>query len=394
MRIRSLLVPIFAFILATCGVVAGADATPPGAGAPKLDPAAAQLLKKVARAYAALRSYQGEAHIRIRPAAGPSMASTVRFAMERPNRVALRVQSDQAVYEIVCDGKTLWRYLAERKGYTRTPAPARIDLLLQGGPLQGAVWRLFGRRPHAALLEKVRAADYLGTEDAGKETHYHVRLHQGDATVDLWIDAADLLVRRLRAVSRDAAGREATIEEGHIPLLVNKRLPRSVFVFRKPPGAVEVKSFGPASLKGSTLPDAVLRTLGGKKTRLSSLRGRPLVLGFWNPASEASLRFLGVMHELHAAYAARGMEFVMVSVGGTDASATDRAKEKGWRFTIARDANGAVARKFAVDAIPVAFLVARNGVVRYIHYGNPTDRDAFRTLLRKQLDDLLAGKTE
>ena len=394
MRIRPLLVPSLALVLAAGGLAAGADVVPAGAAAPKLEPAAARLLKGVARAYAALRSYQGEARIRIRPAAGPAMATTVRFAMERPNRVALRVQSKQAVYEIVSDGETLWRYLAERKGYMRTPAPAQIDPLLQGGPLQGAVWRLFGRRPHAALMEKVTAADYLGIEDAGRETHYHVRLHQGDATVDLWIDAADLLVRRLRAVSRDPAGREATIEERHIPLLVNERLPRSVFVFRKPPGAVEVKSFGPASLKGSPAPDVVLRTLDGKETSLASLRRRPVVLGFWNPASEASLRFLGVMHELHAAYAARGMEFVMVSVGGTDASAAGRAKEKGWRFTIARDGDGAVARKFAVDAIPVAFLVARNGVVRYIHYGNPTDRNAFHALLQKQLDDLLAGKRE
>jgi thiol-disulfide isomerase/thioredoxin len=120
--------------------------------------------------------------------------------------------------------------------------------------------------------------------------------------------------------------------------------------------AVVVPPAGPAS-------DFVLLDLAGRPVRLAELRGRVVLLNFWAtwcapcreemPALEALARELG------------GQGLVVLTVNFEEAPETVRTfvREVGLTLPVLLDADGAVARRYRVTALPASFLVARDGAL-------------------------------
>ncbi|MFZ5856683.1 MAG: redoxin domain-containing protein [Chloroflexota bacterium] len=140
-------------------------------------------------------------------------------------------------------------------------------------------------------------------------------------------------------------------------------------------------------------PDFELRGLDGRLHRLSSYRGQIVIVNFWSAEcphvirTDASLR----------AAMSRGEEVVWFSVASNAneslAELENAARERGLP-TVLMDAKQEAADAYAAQVTPEAFILDREGVVRY--HGAVDDvsfcqRVATRSYVEEAVNALLAG---
>jgi peroxiredoxin len=149
---------------------------------------------------------------------------------------------------------------------------------------------------------------------------------------------------------------------------------------------------GPAATAvGTIAPDFTLSDLSGQAYRLSSLKGKVVLLEFWAtwcPPCQASAPELNRLVETFA-----GKEFVLLAVSvdeGSDAADKLRefGREKNALYPIMHD-SGKVADMYGISSIPSLFLIDREGVISAHHVGfNPSMAGQLTAeieeLLRKQ----------
>ncbi len=92
---------------------------------------------------------------------------------------------------------------------------------------------------------------------------------------------------------------------------------------------------------------------------------------------------------MHAKYQSRGLLIVAVNVDAKRADADRFLKQNPAEFTIAFDPAGETPKRFAVKAMPSAYLIDPSGRVRWVHRGF-TDADAAK--LDAELDAALSRK--
>jgi peroxiredoxin len=150
------------------------------------------------------------------------------------------------------------------------------------------------------------------------------------------------------------------------------------------------------------IPDVALTDADGKTVALSTLKGKKaLVVVFLSFECPVSTGYSSVLAELAKRYESKGVAFVGVN-GGVEADAATLAKaatEHRLPFPVLRDPKRAAADAFKADAVPGAFVLDHNLVLRY--RGRIDDGYAARLKpnravtshdLKDALDDLLAGK--
>jgi peroxiredoxin len=125
----------------------------------------------------------------------------------------------------------------------------------------------------------------------------------------------------------------------------------------------------PVSLEGQNAPDFALPDLEGKEVRLSSFRGKPVILDFW---ASWCIPCQGSMPKLQAfsrKYARDGLIVIGVSLDDDIAAARKFVSDNGISFTIVSgtDDQGSLARvtgPYAVQGIPRTLFIDPEGVIR------------------------------
>lgn len=126
---------------------------------------------------------------------------------------------------------------------------------------------------------------------------------------------------------------------------------------------LQASALAPAA--GSLAPTFALRSLAGPHWSLSDVRGHVVVVNFfatWCPPCRAETPDLVAIERR---YASKGVIFVGVDDREDAALVSVFAKNKGIRFPIVLDSNGAVAHTYDVRAIPTTYVLDARGVIRY-----------------------------
>ena len=117
---------------------------------------------------------------------------------------------------------------------------------------------------------------------------------------------------------------------------------------------------------GQPAPDFALPTVDGKTVRLSELRGKPVVLEFFNPGCPYVAKFYkpGAMQASQAKAAELGATWILVSVNGkADALAKVAAD---WKIAapIALD-KGETGRAYGAKTTPHCYVIDAQGILAY-----------------------------
>lgn len=138
---------------------------------------------------------------------------------------------------------------------------------------------------------------------------------------------------------------------------------------------------------GRGAPDFTAAQLDGAVVRLSSLRGRVVVLDVWAAWCEGCEKDLPALDEMAMRLQPSGVEVVAVSLDEDRKRLDSIVSSRTWRMTVLHDPSGRVGELYQPEKMPAIFIIDRTGKVRHARYGlTPQDLAAIegeaRTLAR------------
>lgn len=136
-----------------------------------------------------------------------------------------------------------------------------------------------------------------------------------------------------------------------------------------------------------TAPDFRLADLAGHEVALSSLRGKTVLIDFWATWCPPCELQIPILSEIDAAYRARGVQVLGVSVDKAGPEVVAQYTQKhGASYTILLGSE-ALARDFGVPGFPSLIVVAPDGTIHSRHVGLVEKAD-----LERLLTSLLEGE--
>lgn len=152
-----------------------------------------------------------------------------------------------------------------------------------------------------------------------------------------------------------------------------------------------------ADLKaGTKAPDFSLPTLEGKTFKLSSCfekPAKPVVLDIWATWCGPCKRGIPYLIELHKNYKDKAV-FVGVSLDANKDTVKKYVDSAGIKYTIPLDPKASkIGSSYKIESIPALYIIDKKGVIRYVHSGFPTDKEAQKkeaALIEKQIKELAA----
>ncbi len=183
------------------------------------------------------------------------------------------------------------------------------------------------------------------------------------------------------------------IATGYSSLLASSRLagmlPNLEGLLRvKPIGNPQVYSVNSGNSTFAPAPDVEFEALDGKSVRLSSLRGRVVLLNFWAtwclPCRAEIPEFNALQHDLES----KGLSVVGVSVSPVDTSESIRSFQKDIKqdYTVLRGAEEIGSKFGNGPGLPVTYIIDREGRIRQKFIG-PQTRDSFEVAVNRVLEE-------
>jgi len=110
--------------------------------------------------------------------------------------------------------------------------------------------------------------------------------------------------------------------------------------------------------------------VGVGEAGLAAYRGKVLVLGFWLGGCAPCLTEMPELVDLHHAYEDKGVEVLLINVGGSPPAVRGAIHDYGMEFAMAMDALSLTASRYQVGVFPTTFVIDRDGVIRARIAGN------------------------
>ena len=146
----------------------------------------------------------------------------------------------------------------------------------------------------------------------------------------------------------------------------------------------------PAPQEGFLAPDFSLADANGKVTRLSDLRGKPVLLNLWASWCAPCQVEMPAMQKAFERYQAQGFTILAVNTTFQDKreNALAFAARQGLTFPILFDLNGETSQKYRVRSMPTSFFIDQNGIIQKVVIGGPMTEG----LLGVEIEQLLEGQ--
>jgi thiol-disulfide isomerase/thioredoxin len=139
-----------------------------------------------------------------------------------------------------------------------------------------------------------------------------------------------------------------------LTLVVALSLPLSAFA--------EVKA-------GQAAPDFESATLSQQPLKLSSLRGKVVLLDFWASWCEPCKKELPLLSQLAPRLKQKGVEIVAVNIDDDRKNAEDFLRAKGIRLTVVNDDGKKIVGRWEPPKMPSSYVIDKGGVVRAVNGG-------------------------
>ncbi|HEY6867629.1 MAG TPA: redoxin domain-containing protein [Candidatus Eisenbacteria bacterium] len=384
-------------LLVAIGALLAAVAAARGAGTPD----ARALLDQVSRTYRGLTSFhfQGMVGVKMnRKGATQNFDFPVIAAGVKPGRWRTEMQNPVMGMTLIADGRTVVTYSQQLNQYTRKPAPPRdatadsvAGVAGPGSPLA----RYFSISRSLVSARWLRTQSLpLGSRRALCDVVEVVYEHpQGTGAVysptTFWIERGRAVVLRdsthVRVQDPQGGQSELAQTTTFTTARINERLPDTLFVFHPPAGATEVASFKGSEevdLSGQKAEDFTLDDVAGKSLRLSSLKGKVVLIDFWATWCGPCRIEMPNIQKLHREFRNKGLVVLGVNAGEEASAVRPFLKKYGYDFRILLDRDQAVGKRYQVGGIPTLFIIDKSGTISS-HFVGVRDEATLREALAK-----------
>lgn len=119
--------------------------------------------------------------------------------------------------------------------------------------------------------------------------------------------------------------------------------------------------------KGNLAPDFELRSVDGKAMKLSSLRGKKVIVNFWATWCPPCRLEMPEMEKFYTKNKNEGIEILAVNLTKAEKSRADVPafiEAYGITFPVLLDENSDAARLYGVSSIPASFIIDTQGVIQ------------------------------
>ena len=142
-----------------------------------------------------------------------------------------------------------------------------------------------------------------------------------------------------------------------------------------------------SALVGKPAPDFELELLGGSRFRLAQSKGKVVILDFWATWCGPCLQAMPQVERVADEFRDRGVQLIAVNLQEEPKQISSMLERHKLQPTVALDRDGAVAEKYAANAIPQTVIIDRDGTVARLYVGGGPHlgdqlRDALDALLK------------
>ena len=307
----------------------------------------------------------------------------------------------------ISDGETAWDVHSEEHAYTQESAPANGYQPPKGWLTneQSAQQAVRLRKEFADFSKHYASATRLsdevismnGIEVACYVVHVTAAQRKGPKSgfsrdETLWIEKTTWTVKK--TVSHDdtflysGSARIPLVEDTvttYEPAQLNSPLPEALFHFEPPADAKLVAKFsdgmmGP-DLTGEAAPDVQLVGADGKRTPLSSYRGKPVLLDFWATWCAPCVASMPNLAELDHDAAPKGLVTLSVDEDEDEKTATDFLVDHHYTWPNTHD-DGKIGDAFKKLGIPLFVLIDAQGKIAF--YKSGEDESELRKIVAAQ----------
>lgn len=120
---------------------------------------------------------------------------------------------------------------------------------------------------------------------------------------------------------------------------------------------------------GAAAPDFALAALSGPNQRLSEHVGQVVLLNFWATWCGPCRQEMPYLEEIYRRYRDAGFTVLGVNLDNDPEGARNMVEDLGVSFPVLFDGDKSVSRLYQVRAMPMTFLIDRDGQVRFVHHG-------------------------
>jgi len=216
--------------------------------APRLDPQALDLLKRMSATLGAAKAftYRSRSLVEVPATTGQfiTMFSNAEVALQRPDKLSARLGGEAPHFDFFYDGSTVSAFAPGTNVYSVTKAPPTIDAMLPALEEETGIRiitaPLLSSDPYAAVAKGLTSAIVVGPATVGGEPCVHLAFRSPGVNWEIWITSgARALPMRLAVTFTDKPNFPRTLVQfSHWNL--HPWLSARDFVFRKPAGAKEI----------------------------------------------------------------------------------------------------------------------------------------------------------
>jgi len=120
---------------------------------------------------------------------------------------------------------------------------------------------------------------------------------------------------------------------------------------------------------GNLAPDFELQDLDGETVSLSELRGKTVLISFWETQCPACIYQMPYIQQVYDEWSGKGVIVLAVNIGESSSRAKGFLQSSGYSFLVLLDTNGRVAVKYGIRGIPTTFLIDKDGIIQDIKIG-------------------------
>lgn len=121
--------------------------------------------------------------------------------------------------------------------------------------------------------------------------------------------------------------------------------------------------------KGDRAIDFHKTSVTGQSVRLSSLKGKVVLVDFWASWCEPCKRELPLLATMAPKLRSRGIEIIAVNIDDDRHNAEQFLRDHHLKLTVVEDSDKHIVGEYGPPKMPSSFLVDKKGIVREVHAG-------------------------